>query len=410
MVVRAHGHPAIRATHDATLEVTRSAVITTRATCVIGVGAEVLAEPALPVAGPVTIDASVAGERFVAHAFACPQLGSDAGWVIRRSGNRLPGTLATDCTHAANGVPRTMVARLANPGAVLELVIRPGPVAGVIPATVVLVSVEPGRPLSAVSSGWISHAQLVCGVDDDGRRAIRQALPPTMAPPSLEVDRLPDQLPNGWADGGLMLVLVGRPTSLATAARDVAGSVSPANTLRWETDGLGPAAAVGSLIAADQALLVLPEAPSAEVAKRLLAASTSSHSVVGALPSRRAAAVLDTVGQADPDAMAAVMLRWRTPAHRLLRGQAAQLTAELASSAATSRDEVLVALAGGTAEDRRADGGVPHDAVVLRSLHHDGVSHRSLVQAWSRRPGARRNEVDRALREMVDGAPMGEEQ
>ncbi|MFL6163459.1 MAG: DUF371 domain-containing protein [Jatrophihabitantaceae bacterium] len=128
----ARGHPAIRATHGKTLELTAEAAITARATCVVGVAARL---PDQPLAGPIRLTLSAAGESV-----SCRAIGNSAWWpasgsaVLRRSRQRLPDTLATDVDLVAGELPRQLVRVLGSPEVTLSVLIErlPGPAGGTV--------------------------------------------------------------------------------------------------------------------------------------------------------------------------------------------------------------------------------------------------------------------------------------
>ncbi len=128
----AHGHPAVRATHGKTLELTAEPAIGERATCVVGVAAGL---PDGPVAGPIRLTLSAEGETV-----SCRAVGNSAWWpatgsaVIRRSGQRLPDTFATDAELAAADLPRSLARALTSPAAILTVLVEraPGPAGGTL--------------------------------------------------------------------------------------------------------------------------------------------------------------------------------------------------------------------------------------------------------------------------------------
>ncbi len=126
------GHPAIRATHDKTLEIALDDDITARATCVVAVGGD--ADPAAPMAGPVRIRITVGDERFSLDAVANPCWEPGGTAVIRRSSLRLPGTFATGASASAADLPRDLVTALQDPGALVavDVVAVPDPTPTVV--------------------------------------------------------------------------------------------------------------------------------------------------------------------------------------------------------------------------------------------------------------------------------------
>jgi hypothetical protein len=119
----ARGHQAVRATHHKTLEFTAESSITERATCVLGVAA---ALPARPVAGPLrfTITAGSSSVTGTATGNSAWRPGTSA--VFRRSPERLPDTLATDCSLVSSAIPRELARELADPATTVTVVLEPG--------------------------------------------------------------------------------------------------------------------------------------------------------------------------------------------------------------------------------------------------------------------------------------------
>ena len=113
------GHPAIRATHAKTLEISPEEQITARATCIVAVGAE--ADPLAPMAGRVRIRLAAGGERFSLEADANPSWDPSGPAVVRRSPLRLPGTFATGATASSADLPRALVAALQDPDALISV-------------------------------------------------------------------------------------------------------------------------------------------------------------------------------------------------------------------------------------------------------------------------------------------------
>ena len=133
-VLRGHGHPAIRATHAKTLELTAETAITERATCVVGVGTRFdpdgnladlaalrgrvrlrLATPGLP---------EVSGEAVInpGHAVA------DRLVIRRRGAGQADGdaaeTLAVDSTLTARDLSPAFAAALADPDREITLTVE----------------------------------------------------------------------------------------------------------------------------------------------------------------------------------------------------------------------------------------------------------------------------------------------
>ncbi|MBM7772424.1 hypothetical protein JOD54_002628 [Actinokineospora baliensis] len=128
--LRCRGHAEIRATHGKTLEFTSDGAITGRATCVVGVAGEVVGQAPGAVAGPIEITVSAGGITATVQALANSRWRPGASAVVRRSGQRLSNTLATDADLSSADLPRELVVALADPGAVVDVVVRRGETSG----------------------------------------------------------------------------------------------------------------------------------------------------------------------------------------------------------------------------------------------------------------------------------------
>lgn len=133
-VVRARGHPNIRATHPTTFEITREAHLTPRGDCIIAVRADKAArdlstafkraarrEEALI---RITIEVPSRGLREVVLARGHPALPLEhpTDMVVRRSGFICPRTIAIRANKAARDLSRSLIKALRDPGT--EVIVR----------------------------------------------------------------------------------------------------------------------------------------------------------------------------------------------------------------------------------------------------------------------------------------------
>ncbi len=136
-VVRAKGHPNVRARHHTTMEVTRDDYLTERGDCILAIEADAACSDVpdwlrehLRSGGWVLIELEVEGEggreAFSFRARGDPRLtlASERSIVIRRSDYVDDRTLAVLAEAAAADVPRSMVMAL-KAGAGLTLTVRP---------------------------------------------------------------------------------------------------------------------------------------------------------------------------------------------------------------------------------------------------------------------------------------------
>ncbi len=129
-----HGHPMVRSLHPTTIEVTTEEHLTEKGDCIIGVGAakgcgqlgEQLKAALRAEGSTVTIRVSAGAETFELTAEGDPglELSHLHDIVIRKSRFLSGRTLAVGASAAAKDIPRSIVARLRNPGTVGALEIE----------------------------------------------------------------------------------------------------------------------------------------------------------------------------------------------------------------------------------------------------------------------------------------------
>ena len=147
------GHPNVTATHSKTLELTRDADISRRATCVLGVASDYDDRALLALRGRVDVALECDGVRDEFVATMSPFFLGDASLVFRRGPGLRGNTVAFDATKTAATIDRELVARLGASNAKLRVTIR----------------AHANEP----TSGVLFVIALPIGNDDDiGRRAI----------------------------------------------------------------------------------------------------------------------------------------------------------------------------------------------------------------------------------------------
>jgi hypothetical protein len=118
LVVRGHGHPAVRASHTKTLELTPSAELGRGGTCVVAVGSLV---DGGPLAGVLLGELSV-GDRVVQFdAIGNPDWDPAGPAIVRRSDVRKPDTVATHASLAAADLPAELCEVLSDPDVEVRL-------------------------------------------------------------------------------------------------------------------------------------------------------------------------------------------------------------------------------------------------------------------------------------------------
>jgi hypothetical protein len=149
---RCAGHPSVRASHLKSLEFTRAADITPRATCVLGVEADF--DPALlrGFRGPLRVAIEAGGHADVIRALANPAFDSADRIVIRTTQHRSPETFATGADKGASRLDRALVAALAARS----------------PARVTI-SDEPAPEVGEAAAGWAPLAAAAAAIAGAGR-------------------------------------------------------------------------------------------------------------------------------------------------------------------------------------------------------------------------------------------------
>ncbi|NUR60896.1 MAG: DUF371 domain-containing protein [Catenulispora sp.] len=141
-VLVGRGHPAIRATHAKTFELTAESALTARATCVLAVGT--VLDPALAgMRGRVRLTLATAGLPAVSgEATLNPLRAITDRVVVRRSRSLDPDTLAVGSTLTAEDLPAAFAAALTDPDREVSLTVE---------------ELGPDRPLLRVSFGERTH-------------------------------------------------------------------------------------------------------------------------------------------------------------------------------------------------------------------------------------------------------------
>ena len=117
------GHPNIGATHDKTIELTRDAEISRRATCVVGVASDHDDRALLALRGRVEVTLECDGVRDAFTATVSPFFLGDDSLVFRRGPGLRGRTIAYDASKTAATLDRALVERLRSPDGVLHVTV-----------------------------------------------------------------------------------------------------------------------------------------------------------------------------------------------------------------------------------------------------------------------------------------------
>jgi hypothetical protein len=393
-LVTAGGHPAIRASHAKTLELTAEPAITGRASCVVGVAARL---PAQPVAGPIRLTLSVAGQSVSWRATG------NSGWwpgsgsaVIRRSGRRLPDTFATDAELAAADLPRPLAEALAAPDATVTLQVERAAGSTGVLVRCRLAGLGPDRVLAEAAA-----AELVLAEDAAARSWLASAGVPAVPASTGHTAGAAARL----ADGGRVLAVAGGAGTDLTELLLAAGAV--------EVLGL-PAELAVSAAAADRSAALHADG----VRPRELPALAAAHpslALVFRCPADRLSRLLAELGRGSTDLVLAPV----DDPERPIRGRPDELTlpdrATLAlphrgtlalphrgELALPHRGELACRVAGSA---QPAGGPAIEPAALVRQLLAQSVSPRTVALAVAALPGwSRRSAYEFVLARSAESA------
>lgn len=385
----ARGHADVRATHDKTLEVVGGPHITVRATCVVGVSAELPLPDLQAFRGPIVIDIEAGGVSDRVTAVANPYYAVGDRAVIRRSDHRSPETFATRADKGAADLDRDLVRFLSDPDTEVHVTVSAANVPAIAAAELLVLPGLPAGGGDADIDRRLGTSALV--VDGGGLDFHEEALTEL---PVAGGDEAPQAAWEVFEQGGVV-ALVGDPGASAPA-REV---------LRTAAAALVPIHPLGLADARMVALLMTGIAP---VRCALLgappAAATDRGRETAAVARLRAAAAWD--GMADAlvvlaseaavswgDVHAGLLLAPGTPDETHVVGPLADIGEAAAPHVRPHARGVLVVDFGDGRGVEERDPGVPDDAddpavvAVVDALLAEGVSARTLADALAALPG-----------------------
>jgi hypothetical protein len=378
--IRARGHPSIRAVHHKTLEITAGAAITGRATCVIGVAAEVASGDPRAVAGPVRVRVEAAGHSAAFLAMGNPFFAGGPGLVVRRSRDRLPGTLATEAGAAAADLPAALRAALRDPGTRVDVIVEAAPArADGRPQLVLAWSPAAAGPSSRLRAE-LAAAQAVIAEDAATARMLAACGLARGDPADVEA---------ACGSGGRVVTLGSEvlpgPAAVPVLARDDAV---------LETAGLPPVLAAAAACRSPAPILLWEQETAGDAARGLLALAGACRTVLRGTPAslRR---TLRLLGASAAPARGAVLFDPQGPRETLERGGVASLL-----RGASPQAPVVCALepeapaAGGS-------GQVPRQ--LIQGLLDEGVSVHTIARALTGWSGLSRRAAFAAAQDLKDG-------
>ncbi len=397
------GHPNVTATHDKTLEITRDAEISRRATCVIGVASLHDDRALLALRGEVEVTLECDGVRDSFGAAISPFFLGDSSLVFRRGAGLRGRTVAFDATKTAATLDRALVARLGSSDRELRVTISAVEAAPVVGALfVVSLPIGNDGDIGRRAIEVLERVDLVLAEDTRRLRALAQRLGVEVARSTSYHDHNEAERVEGVLErlrGG------GRVALVSDAGTPLCSDPGYVVVSRAVAEGIpvspvpGPSAALAVLAASglpvDRFVFggFLPRRSSQrrQVVREL---STLGCAVVLYEAAPRVAETLADIAAMCPGWRVCIGREVTKTFEEFRQGDVAALAEELANEKLLGELTLVVAppiVAGVEPETTRAGGGDVDE--LLRALLAQGVPASTVAQALRAMPGIGRNEA-----------------
>ena len=397
------GHPNVTATHDKTLEITRDADISRRATCVIGVASLHDDRALLALRGEVEVTLECDGVRDSFGAAISPFFLGDSSLVFRRGAGLRGRTVAFDATKTAATLDRALVARLGSSDRELRVTIsavEAEPVVGAL--FVVSLPIGNDGDIGRRAIEVLERVDLVLAEDTRRLRALAQRLGVEVARSTSYHDHNEAERVEGVLErlrGG------GRVALVSDAGTPLCSDPGYVVVSRAVAEGIpvspvpGPSAALAVLAASglpvDRFVFggFLPRRSSQrrQVVREL---STLGCAVVLYEAAPRVAETLADIAAMCPGWRVCIGREVTKTFEEFRQGDVAALAEEVAHEKLLGELTLVVAppiVAGVEPETTRAGGGDVDE--LLRALLAQGVPASTVAQALRAMPGIGRNEA-----------------
>jgi 16S rRNA (cytidine1402-2'-O)-methyltransferase len=398
------GHPNVTATHDKTLEVTRDADISRRATCVLGVASDHDDRALLALRGRVEVTLTCGDVRDLFTATMSPFFLGDSSLVFRRGPGLRGRTVAFDASQTASTLDRGLVAKLASSEARLDVTVRElgGEAA---PGALYVVSLPIGNDddISRRAIDLLERADVVLAEDTRRLHALAQRIGITVAPALSyhdhnELDRVDAVLDR--LRGGARVALVsdaGTPLcsdpGYVVVSRAVAEEI-PVCPVPGPSAVLAVLAACGLPVDRFVFAGFLPRR-SAHRRRTVQELTALGCAVVCYESTARLAAMLTDVAAVRPAWQVCVGREVTKTFEEFRHGTASELARAFGAEKPLGECTIVLAPPAGADDDDRDPATITADDVdtLLRSLLEQGVPASTVAQALRALPGVGRNEA-----------------
>jgi 16S rRNA (cytidine1402-2'-O)-methyltransferase len=398
-----HGHPNVTATHDKTLEFTRDAEISRRATCVLGVSSAHDDQALAALRGEVEVTLECEGARDTFTATISPFFLGDASLVFRRGAGLRGRTIAFDASKTAATIDRDLVALLRSSDRELTVTISAitgDPVAGAL--FVVALPIGNDADIGRRAVEVLEHVDLVLAEDTRRLRALAQRVGIEIARStsyhdhneSERVEGVLEQLRNGArvalvSDAGTPLF---SDPGYVVVSRAVAEGIAVCPVP-------GPSAALAALAASglpiDRFVFggFLPRRSAAR-RQALQQLSAPGFAIVLYEAAPRLAETLADIGAVCPDWRVCLGRELTKTFEEFRYGSVAELATEIANEKVLGECTLVVAPPVSTGADAPAPTATDSQLDdLLRSLLGQGVPASTVAQALRAIPGIGRNQA-----------------
>jgi len=398
VVIRAKGHPNIRATHANTFELTPDASVTTSGTCIIGIDAAWDESALLGLRGPVEVTIRVGSVEETVRARVNPTYIPGDPLIIRKHPDPQPRSLCIDAEKGSAALERALIEPLREAGSALEMVFQqtaaPGPDDGAL--FVVATPIGNIADLSPRALATLRGADLIVAEDTRTTRALLGKGAPEML--SLHdhnerdrVDRVLNRLIEGSrvalvSEAGMPLISdPGFVLVRAAAAENILISPVPG------PDAVTSALAISGLPADDFRFIGFPPRKTGDRRKALAEHASAPYSLVFLEAPQRLLDTLSDLIAEIGDRRVAVCRNMTKPGEEVIRALASEVREVLAARDQVRGEFTIVV---DRADKATAETGLGDDILrMTESLIEAGLPTKAISAALAKATGAPRREM-----------------
>ncbi len=400
VVIRAKGHPNIRATHANTFEFTPDASVTASGTCIIGIQAQWDEAALLTLRGPVTVTLHAGGITETIQARINPTFIPGDPLILRKHPEPQPRSLCIAADKGSAALDRALIEALRLPESRIEMTVEQTAAPDAADGALFVVATPIGNvgDLSPRARATLQGADLIVAEDTRTTRALLGAGGPEMM--SLhdhnERDRV-DRVLSRLADAARVALvseagmpLISDPGFVLVRAAAADGIlVSPVPG----PDAVTSALAISGLPADDFRFIGFPPRKPGDRRKTLAGHAGAPYSLVFLeAPQRLLDTLSDLIGELG-DRRIAVCRNMTKPGEEVIRGRTSEVLEVLRARDAVRGEFTVVVERAETAGNAVTSGLSEDLRRMAESLIEDGVPTKAISAALAKATGAGRREM-----------------